>query len=566
MEFIAVAILVVAYIHSLLAETGFLNSTSVTTIEIAYTSPGYRLNYHLSVLLGLTSILWSGHLIHVAIPYSRASGSSLSLTPLLKGDWIAYSLKSDAASHIPGCSQYSGTSILTFIGGLKSASNSLHLTDIAHHHLALGVIMIWAAHVYSSIYASIGHRIRDISSTSALSVVSNSRSLDLELSISLAVVAHASSYLAQHIYSLPAYVFIASDYVTILAIYVHHLWIAAFCILGSMVHAGIFLIRDYNMPHNATGHRDFIGRILEHKAAIISHLSWITLWLGFHTLLVYAHNDAVSAFGEADKQLILDPIYAQIVQAASGKTIYGQSILSPALRQGAQSTLENALLPLASGDLLAHHAISLGLHTTVLILVKGSLDARGSRLIPDKHQMGLAFPCDGPGRGGTCDVSCWDSMYLAMFWMLNTIAWTLFYFHWKNLTIWQSNTAAFEEGGTYLMAWFRDYLWFNSSPLIRGYSLYGLNDISVWAWTFLAAHLCWATGFMFLISWRGYWQELIDSILWSHSVTPIVTDIWNGAKYTPQALSIVQARFIGLVHFAVGFIVTYAAFVIASTS
>ncbi len=51
-----------------------------------------------------------------------------------------------------------------------------------------------------------------------------------------------------------------------------------------------------------------------------------------------------------------------------------------------------------------------------------------------------------------------------------------------------------------------------------------------------------------------------------HSVTPVVTDIWNGTKYTPQALSIVQARFIGLVHFTVGLIVTYASFVIASTS
>lgn len=113
------------------------------------------------------------------------------------------------------------------------------------------------------------------------------------------------------------------------------------------------------------------------------------------------------------------------------------------------------------------------------------------------------------------------------------------------------------------MVWFRDYLWFNSSPLIRGYSLYVLNDTSIWAWTFLAAHLCWATGFTLLVSWRGYWQELIDSIVWSHSTTSLLTDIWSGAKYTPQALSIVQARLIGLVHFLVGFIVTYAAFVLA---
>jgi hypothetical protein len=36
------------------------------------------------------------------------------------------------------------------------------------------------------------------------------------------------------------------------------------------------------------------------------------------------------------------------------------------------------------GDFLVHHAIALGLHTTTLILVKGALDARGSKLMPDK--------------------------------------------------------------------------------------------------------------------------------------------------------------------------------------
>jgi photosystem I P700 chlorophyll a apoprotein A2 len=34
-------------------------------------------------------------------------------------------------------------------------------------------------------------------------------------------------------------------------------------------------------------------------------------------------------------------------------------------------------------------------------------------------------------------------------------------------------------------------------------------------------HLIYATGFMFLISWRGYWQELIESLAWAHERTPI---------------------------------------------
>ena len=60
---------------------------------------------------------------------------------------------------------------------------------------------------------------------------------------------------------------------------------------------------------------------------------------------------------------------------------------------------------LISSDTLLSHSTALGLHTTVLILVKGSLDSVGSRVLPDKSTFGYAFSCDGPGRGGTCDIS-----------------------------------------------------------------------------------------------------------------------------------------------------------------
>jgi len=29
-----------------------------------------------------------------------------------------------------------------------------------------------------------------------------------------------------------------------------------------------------------------------------------------------------------------------------------------------------------------------------------------------------------------------------------------------------------------------------------------MNNLAVWSWMFLFGHLVWATGFMFLISWR----------------------------------------------------------------
>ena len=33
----------------------------------------------------------------------------------------------------------------------------------------------------------------------------------------------------------------------------------------------------------------------------------------------------------------------------------------------------------------------------------------GSRLLPVKQSLGYSSPCDGPGRGGTCDIVTCDS-------------------------------------------------------------------------------------------------------------------------------------------------------------
>ena len=226
--------------------------------------------------------------------------------------------------------------------------------------------------------------------------------------------------------------------------------------------------------------------------------------LGFHTSGLYIHNDTIVAFGESEKQILIEAIFGQLISESS-----------------------SLIMPIGPGDLLVHHAIGLGLHVTILILLKSCFDARGSHLMIDKLNFGYGFSCDGPTRGGTCDISAWDSFYLAIFWMLNTGAWLTFYFHWRHLTMWQNTIFQFYESSTYLNGWFRDYLWLNSTPLINGYNTFGTNDLSIVSWLFLAAHLCWATGFMFLISWRGYWQELMDIILYMHLKTPILYNLLN---------------------------------------
>jgi photosystem I P700 chlorophyll a apoprotein A2 len=286
---------------------------------------------------------------------------------------------------------------------------------------------------------------------------------------------------------------------------VHHSWIAGFLMVASSSHFAISFISDSRMQSQA-----LFKRIFAHKSASLSALSGCCLWLGFHTLAVYSHNDTCVAFGEPEKQILIEPTNAQIIQQSIGKALYFTD--NPSLNNDnvgltvdrINKSFGSFLLPLGPGDMLVHHAIALGLHVSILTLSKGALHATVSNLMPDKMDVHYATPCDGPARGGTCDISAWDSFYLAMFWMLNSIGWITFYFHWKNLTLWENTPSLFDQSSTYLNAWFRDYLWSHSAPLIRGYDAFGVNDLSVSAWAFLGAHLCWATGFMFLISWRGY--------------------------------------------------------------
>ena len=554
------------------------------------------LNHHLAGLLGLGSLSWAGHQVHIAIPINKLldKGVSASEIPLPHEFLID---KSQMINLFPSFEkglmpfvtlnwkEYSD--FLTFQGGLDPQTGSLWLTDIAHHHLAIAVLFIVAGHMYRTNW-SIGHNLQDlVDGHNVLSQRFNHRGLyqtvntclNLQLALALAAVGTICSLVAQHMYSLPAYAYIARDFVTQSSLYTHHQYIAGFIMCGAFAHGTIFLITEYDPEINRG---NVLAKFLENREVIISHLSWVCLFLGFHTLGLYVHNDVMLAFETPEKQILIEPIFAQYIQAAQGKSSYDFDVLlsssiSDAYTLPTQSfnkglwlsgwldainnNTNSLFIEIGPGDFLVHHAIALGLHTTTLILVKGALDARGSKLMPDKKRFGYGFPCDGPGRGGTCDISAWDAFYLAMFWMLNTIGWVTFYWHWKHLGIWQGNTKQFYESSTYLMGWLRDYLWLNSSQLINGYSPLGMNALSVWSWMFLFGHLIYATGFMFLISWRGYWQELIETLVWAHDRLPIV--LWSEK---PVALTIVQARFVGLIHFTVGYILTYAAFLLASTT
>lgn len=48
-------------------------------------------------------------------------------------------------------------------------------------------------------------------------------------------------------------------------------------------------------------------------------------------------------------------------------------------------------LTIGLGNILVHHAIALALHTTLLILVKGALDAYHCKLMRDEKNFGYSY-------------------------------------------------------------------------------------------------------------------------------------------------------------------------------
>jgi photosystem I P700 chlorophyll a apoprotein A2 len=70
------------------------------------------------------------------------------LGPLLTGQWNLYAQNPDSSNYLFGTTQGAGTVILTLLGGFHPQTQSLWLTDIAHHHLAIAFIFLIAGHMY----------------------------------------------------------------------------------------------------------------------------------------------------------------------------------------------------------------------------------------------------------------------------------------------------------------------------------------------------------------------------------------------------------------------------------
>jgi len=447
--------------------------------------------------------------------------------------------------------------------------------------LAIAVLFIVAGHMYRTNWG-LGHSMREILEAHKGPFTGEGHrgiyeilttSWHAQLALNLALFGSLSIIVAHHMYAMPAYPYIATDYGTSLSLFTHHTWIGGFCIVGAAAHAAIFMVRDYDPTNN---YNNLLDRVIRHRDAMISHLNWACIFLGFHSFGLYIHNDTMSALGRpqdmfSDTAIQLQPVFAQWVQNIHN---VAPALTAPTADLGTSVTWGGdivevggkvAMMPISLGtaDFMVHHIHAFTIHVTALILLKGVLFSRSSRLIPDKANLGFRFPCDGPGRGGTCQVSAWDHVFLGLFWMYNSISIVIFHFSWKMQSdVWGRVSAAgvshitggnFAQSANTINGWLRDFLWAQSSQVIQSYG----SALSAYGLIFLGAHFLWAFSLMFLFSGRGYWQELIESIVWAHNKLRVAPAI------QPRALSITQGRAVGVTHYLLGGIATTWSFFLA---
>ena len=562
------------------------------------------MNHHLAGLLGLGCLGYAGQQIHVSVPINACLDAIDAGKPLTLGGRVI-----DTVSAIPlphewlfnrelmaelypsfelGLKPFFTLNwgvyadFLTFKGGLNPQTGGLWLSDTAHHHLALAVLFIVAGHFYRTNWG-IGHSFKEVLEAHKGPFTGEGHkgmyevfttSWHAQLALNLALMGSLSIIVAHHMYAMPPYPYIATDYPTQLSLFTHHMWIGGFLVVGAGAHAAIFMVRDYDP---ATHVNNLLDRVLRHRDAIISHLNWVCIFLGFHSFGLYIHNDTMRALGRpqdmfSDTAIKLQPVFAQWVQgihaAAAGNTApHALAGVSPVfngevLAVGGKVAM--SAIPLGTADFMVHHIHAFTIHVTVLILLKGVLYARSSRLIPDKGELGFRFPCDGPGRGGTCQVSGWDHVFLGLFWMYNSLSIVIFHFSWKMQSdVWGTVSADgsvshitggnFAQSAITINGWLRDFLWAQASQVIGSYG----SALSAYGLMFLGAHFVWAFSLMFLFSGRGYWQELIESIVWAHNKLKVAPAI------QPRALSITQGRAVGVAHYLLGGIATTWAFFLA---
>ena len=195
--------------------------------------------HHFVTLFGLGCISWCGHQIHISFLYVWLVISVVdpAITPWFQDLLFTYLVQITLSGFsIWGLFEAVLTGILS-----DSFTTSLFYDQTATHHFYMSnVLIIIAIYIISHSSCSGGYIL-------TLGINSNYS----QLPVNLAVTSSLSITFAHHIYAMPMYFQIASDYPTMLCSLVHHMWIGGSLIMGGGAHASIFIIGN-SRPDNSS--------------------------------------------------------------------------------------------------------------------------------------------------------------------------------------------------------------------------------------------------------------------------------------------------------------------------
>ncbi|CAN1360729.1 Photosystem I P700 chlorophyll a apoprotein A1 [Linum perenne] len=169
------------------------------------------LNHHLAGLLGLGSLSWAGHQVHVSLPINQFLNAGVDPKEIpLPHEFI---LNRDLLAQL--------------YPRLDPVTGGLWLTDIAHHHLAIAILFLIAGHMYRTNWG-IGHSIKDILESHKGPFTGQGHkglyeilttSWHAQLALNLAMLGSLTIVVAHHMYSMPPYPYLATDYGTQLSLF-----------------------------------------------------------------------------------------------------------------------------------------------------------------------------------------------------------------------------------------------------------------------------------------------------------------------------------------------------------
>ena len=261
-----------------LCNTTMLHSSypNATFIQLFIThhlaSPCIHTSSLTHILLSLTQLLWSTHLTNTITP---------------------------TTTH---------TCIISFVGGLKSNTPSLTLSDISHHHSSLPILLA----ISLTLTQNTSTFMRKDHSHEPLHHHPHS---SIALSPSPLTYNTTASITSQH-HSLPSPSTPSHDLTTSSTTYLHHSWIASITTLASSLHLTIYLTRDYT--HLSTSPTP-LTIILTDKSSVLSSITHASTYIGCHTLSIYTHNDTCISPTTYHTCISLDPMLSLLIQESLGK-------------------------------------------------------------------------------------------------------------------------------------------------------------------------------------------------------------------------------------------------------